>query len=608
MSVSVSDGGADTIARTERPDEAIGRNVGRDIAYIVKFVFRHLRTDPVVGIVLWMVVLGSSTVSSWLSLHFMLKSAATTNGLVARDHPAVVAALLGMGGVLLAMLLNQTLSTAAALTQRIRLRKSIVDRLSDGWFGGNKLYAPGGAVPIDYPEQRIQEDTFVFAQTTVLLIPMIAGTLTSFYLYSGELWQRATPYPIHLASGIDVIIPKALYVFAILSALMMTVITHLVGRILTRLDVVRQRLEAGFRHDLGMAREFGEQIVLSKGQKTERRRSQHNFRLIQRNWTPFTIISSVLGAIQGSSTYVSMMLPTLFMFPLIIKGSMKMGDLTVVAGSFGAVYFVFSSAVTFYADFAILRAAAMRLHLMEDFLGEEDKRGVVRPQSNGGVEVSDLTIMAPNGRQLAVVDDLRIEPGQKVLIKGRSGSGKSTLFRLLAGIWPFGRGSIAMPQGRETTMFLPQLPYMPSGSLREVLSYPSDPSRYDDADYRQVLRDVQLDRLEGELNLQRAWSKVLSPGEQQRICNGRALLQKPRYLFMDEGTSSLDAETEREVFAVLAERLSASAIVTISHTARTEAEQDVILHLEGGRMSAVSNTFAEGASGRGGGLPRSEAP
>ncbi|MGE5858122.1 MAG: ATP-binding cassette domain-containing protein, partial [Solirubrobacterales bacterium] len=150
------------------------------------------------------------------------------------------------------------------------------------------------------------------------------------------------------------------------------------------------------------------------------------------------------------------------------------------------------------------------------------------------------------------------------------GAGKSTLFRAIAGIWPFGRGEVRLPRdGR--VLFLPQKPYLPIGTLREVVSYPTPPAGLDDAALREALHAVGLPELAGRLDESAHWALSLSPGEQQRIAFARALVQKPEWLFLDEATSALDEETESRLYALLRERLPGTTVVSVGHRSTLRA-------------------------------------
>ena len=163
--------------------------------------------------------------------------------------------------------------------------------------------------------------------------------------------------------------------------------------------------------------------------------------------------------------------------------------------------------------------------------------------------------------------------GERTLMTGPSGSGKSTLFRAIAGIWPFGEGEVLIPQG-QSMMLLPQRPYIPIGTLREAVTYPSHGNAYGDAEIADALRAAKLPQIADKLDEERAWSQTLSLGEQQRLAVARALLAKPDWLFLDEATAALDEPTEAEIYGVIREHLPASTVISIGHRSTLNAFHD----------------------------------
>jgi putative ATP-binding cassette transporter len=180
------------------------------------------------------------------------------------------------------------------------------------------------------------------------------------------------------------------------------------------------------------------------------------------------------------------------------------------------------------------------------------------------IEAQGIRLELPNGRVLLADTDLKLEPREPTLITGASGSGKSTLFRAFAGIWPFGRGKVCTPADART-LFLPQKPYLPIGTLRAVLAYPSPERTFDDDRLRGALRDCELPALAGRLEEVQNWAMVLSGGEQQRIAFARAILHAPDWLFLDEATSALDEPMEQRLYALLQDRLKATTIISVGH-------------------------------------------
>src|SRR6202012_1236896 len=98
----------------------------------------------------------------------------------------------------------------------------------------------------------------------------------------------------------------------------------------------------------------------------------------------------------------------------------------------------------------------------------------------------------------------------------------------MTNLWPYASGTLCRPDGDHATMFLSQLPYVPLGNLRTVVSYPNSPDSVSHEQLREVLTKVALAPLLNRLDDDQDWAKVLSPGEQQRISFARILLTQPK--------------------------------------------------------------------------------
>jgi putative ATP-binding cassette transporter len=597
VTASVSDIGADAVVATECPPDFAHRNVWGDVAYMVRLLAFHVRRDWIFAVPLWVLLLGAGAVGSYLQLRYIRELANVTNGLVVSNRPAVVAALTGAVVFIVLTAIHHGLQSALAYTLRIRIRTALTGELLRRWLGGRGFYRPLQDHALDHPEQRVQEDVYNFGLYLIQLAPALVTSATTFYLYSNQLWLLSSPLPVSMPSGGQIIIPRALYVLAIATAIVATLSAHLIGRIYTRLDVVRQRIEAGFRHDLGQAREFAEQIVLGGGQALEEARARHDYALIRRNWRPYTGSAASLEAVRVLITLLASVIPTVLLFPLVLAGKMQVGDLTIAGVAFGAVFHAFGSISTNYDGFALLRSASQRIQLMDESLSYEQSSGFVHAAADRPeFAVRDLEVRTAAGHKLFSIDKLTIGAGERWLVRGMSGSGKSTFFRVMSGIWPFGSGTVEHPSQGSRVMFLPQKPYLPNGTLAELLSYPSPSDAFAPADYRAVLTDIRLERLIGDIGAARSWAKRLSPGEQQRVVLARALLQKPDFLFLDEATSSLDPKTEAAMFDVLARRLPDTSLVTIAHTDRLTRYHSHQLQIENGGVTiAELKGAAEGA-------------
>jgi putative ATP-binding cassette transporter len=202
------------------------------------------------------------------------------------------------------------------------------------------------------------------------------------------------------------------------------------------------------------------------------------------------------------------------------------------------------------------------------------------------IDLRQLLVRLPNGTPLVSADNFAIRGNERTLITGPSGAGKSTLFRAIAGIWPFGSGSIAIPADTKL-MMLPQRPYFPVGPLQAAIVYPAEASAFSPEQVKDVLVSVGLPQLAPQLEQEAHWNRMLSLGEQQRLGLARALLHAPQYLFLDEATASLDESSEATLYKLLEEKLPATTIVSIGHRSTLQAfhQRNVVLARVGDRFA-----------------------
>jgi putative ATP-binding cassette transporter len=215
------------------------------------------------------------------------------------------------------------------------------------------------------------------------------------------------------------------------------------------------------------------------------------------------------------------------------------------------------------------------------------------PSTDGSLQLDRVEVRTPGGGQLLDPLDLRLEPGDTMVVTGRSGSGKTTLLRSIAQMWPFTSGSVSRPLDGHQTMFLSQLPYVPLGDLRTVVSYPAESGQIPDAEIERVLAKVALTHLNSRLNEEADWAKVLSPGEQQRIAFARIMLTRPKVAFLDEATSALDEGLEYAVYDLIRTELPDTIVVSVSHRPTVDRYHEQHLELLGDgawRLSRVEGS------------------
>ena len=226
------------------------------------------------------------------------------------------------------------------------------------------------------------------------------------------------------------------------------------------------------------------------------------------------------------------------------------------ANAFGQVQGALSVFVNLYRNLAEWSAVIERLSGFDQSVAAAQAVAVTPPViglaagETAAVSFKDLAVRLPNGVPLINASDISIGLGERVLVSGPSGAGKSTLFRALAGIWPFGAGTITVPKNARL-MILPQRPYFPIASLAATVAYPAEPGTYDDARIVELIAAVGLPALAPRIEEEAHWNRMLSLGEQQRLGIARALLHAPDYLFLDEATASLDEPSEAALYKLL---------------------------------------------------------
>lgn len=425
----------------------------------------------------------------------------------------------------------------------------------------------------DNPDQRISEDVRLFVSYVLELsfgLFKSSLTLASFIVVlwnlSGIIDLTVGPYGVS--------IPGYMVWVAIIYAVAGSWLTAVVGNSLIKLNFVQQRYEADFRFSLIRLRENGEGIAFYNGEQRERVNFLNRFQLIVENFRALMSGQRRLSYVTLLHWRLSFLLPYLISVPRIFEGKMQLGGLFQTATAFTQVeqslsFFIDKFYSMHEASLAQLQAVMKRLssfaeHIDNIHATASDNSIAITAAPGRLLGVACLNVKLPTGELLLKNLELQVQPGDRLLITGASGSGKSTLMKTLAGIWPFGQGNIQMPAG-ESMLFLPQKPYLPLGTLREILAYPAAADLFTAEKLREIMTMCKLGEFIDCLHEDGNWSHILSLGEQQRIAFARAILQRPQWLFLDEATSALDEETEMTMHRLLHEQLPGATIISVGH-------------------------------------------
>jgi putative ATP-binding cassette transporter len=457
---------------------------------------------------------------------------------------------------------------------QIRWRRWLTERYLGAWLTDGAYYRMQlTSGETDNPDQRISDDLRLFVTGALSLSLGGMRAVVTLVSFLGILWGLSGSVTLPIGAGVT--LPGYMVWAALAYAIAGTWLTNLIGRPLVRLNFNQQRYEADFRFSLVRFRENTEGVALYKGEADEMRSFRERFGSVVRNWWDIMRQQKRLTWFTSGYGQAAIIFPILVAAPRYFRGEIPLGALMQTSQAFGQVQDSLSFIITSYTDIAEWRAVVLRLLGFERALARVRAEAAVEGVRHGTGAAGNLTLdrvnlALPGGRSLMEDVSFDIQPGDTTLISGPSGAGKSTLFRAIAGIWPFGRGEIRLPRdGR--VLFLPQKPYLPIGTLREVVSYPTPPAGVADGALREALQVVGLPELATRLDETAHWAQALSPGEQQRIAFARALVQRPDWLFLDEATSAVDEETEARLYSLLRERLPGTTVVSVGHRSTLRA-------------------------------------
>jgi putative ATP-binding cassette transporter len=453
---------------------------------------------------------------------------------------------------------------------QIRWRRWLTERYLQAWLADGAYFRMQlAAGETDNPDQRIAEDLQLFVSGTLALAIGGLRAVVTLVSFVAILWGLSGSVTIPFGRS-SVILPGYMVWTALVYAIIGTWLTSRIGRPLVRLNFDQQRYEADFRFGLVRFRENAEGVALYHGEADELRGFRERFGAVVRNFWDIMRRQKRLTWFTAGYAQAAVIFPFIVAAPRYFRGAIHLGGLMQTATAFGQVQDSLSFIVSSYTDIAAWRSVVERL------LGFERALEHVRSEAatGGGIAfadgdatrlaLEDVEIDLPGGQRLIAGVNLGLARGDSALLAGPSGVGKSTLIRAIAGIWPFGRGEIRVPRGARV-LVLPQKPYLPIGSLRDVVSYPRPAIGVDDAVLREALEAVGLPGLAGRLDEDGHWALQLSPGEQQRIAFARVLVQKPDWLFLDEATSAVDEATEARLYHLVRERLPGTALFSVGH-------------------------------------------
>lgn len=489
-------------------------------------------------------VFANVTVNRWNGWFFdALEKKDAESALIAMAvFPVLVLIVAGLGVVIL----------ISRETFQVHWRQWVTARLADSWIGERRFFRLGlsGYEPAN-PEYRIADDVRWATEPVVDFAIGLLSAVITIVTFIEILWEIGGALTLRSERG-SIVIPAYLVLAAIVYAVLVSALITVVGRRLPRLIAARNEAEARLRFSLMRIRDHGETIALARAEAGERRAVARTYDGLAQRWLAMIRQRGRLTWITNGSGALVPVVPLLLAAPKYLSGEMSLGGVVQVAAAFVAVQNAFNWLLDNFMRIAEWLAAARRVNELADALervdhGPPGEHLAVWPSPDGLLRLDDVTLVDRDGRTLAADLALALPPGATLHLSGELGLGQAALIQAVAGLWPWGRGEIALPPGALVTV-VPQKLHLSEGSLRAVLdtarTLPEE--RLEDA-----LRRYGLSALAPRLAEAADWDRELASGDRQRLALARAELERPDVILLDEATSALETEAALALLAEL---------------------------------------------------------
>jgi len=394
------------------------------------------------------------------------------------------------------------------------------------------------------PDQRISDDVRVFTTTALSFTLMFMNGALAVLSFSGVLWTISPP----------------LFGVAIGYAVLGTLAAIYLGRPLIGLNYRQSDREAAFRSDLIHVGENGDSIALLRHEDRLTNRLLRRVDSFADNFRQIISVNRNLGFFTTGYNNLIQIIPMLIVAPLFIRGKVQFGVITQSAVAFAQLLGAFSLIVNQFQSLSTFAAVIVRLSAL---VGATEKVSPTAAQApvavvgiDGGIAYEGLTLWSPEeGQEMIKSLTAEIPRGTRVLVIGPNEASRTALFRATAGSWPAGAGKVVRPPLDEI-VFLPQQPYLPPGTLRELLIPCGQEHIVTDEQIQSTLADAGLSSVEmraGGLDTEQDWSAILSLAEQQLLALARLIFVRPAFAMLDRVTASLKPVQVREALRRLYE-------------------------------------------------------
>jgi len=447
-------------------------------------------------------------------------------------------------------------------------REQLTWRLTESYLSERAYFKLDSTTGVANPDQRIAEDIKAFTTTTLsFMLLILNGTLTAIS-FSGVLWS----------------ISPFLFGIAVLYAACGTLITVLLGGRMIRLNYNQLDMEANFRADLIHVRENSESIALAHREGRFKARLKMRLNDLTGNFRRLIRINRNVGVFTNGYNYFIQIIPAFIIAPLFMRGEVEFGVITQATMAFATLLGAFSLVVTQFQSISAFAAVTARLHVLSEALDRVHQvqySGITIDEQPERVAYEKVTIQSPDMSSVLIANlNLEICRGSSWIVCGDDDAANIALFRVTAGLWECGTGTVVRP-GLEEIMFLPERPYLSPGTLRDVLLRTGKEAVMADSEIIAVLRKLELvETVEhaGGLGADKDWDEAFSISEQHLLSIARLLLARPAFVFLDRPGSSLPTAK----IAAILDMLTAQniGVVVLSNNGEAHLKYDYRLTLK----------------------------
>lgn len=454
-------------------------------------------------------------------------------------------------------------------TLQMKLREGLVGDLVGLWLQPRRAFWLAGSGPMGaHPDQRMHDDALKLCNLTAELGVGLLQAAVLFGSFSGVLWVISKDFSLFI-DGQERALPGFMLWAAILYAGFGSLLSYWVGKTLIGRNAERYGREGELRFLLTRINDHLDGISLAGGEADEKRRVAAKLGEVLQATSRVVLGLTNLTWVTAGFGWVTLIAPTLVAAPLYFSGKLSFGGLMMAAAAFTQAqsslrWFIdnFSNIADWRAT--LLRVVGLRQVLVSDLeAGQGGDRIAYVASEPGTLAAQGLVVHVWNGREQLDEPDLVLRAGQRLLIVGAAGTEKTLLFRALAGLWPQGSGTVGRPPG-EVIHYMPRgTPYLPRGTLADVVGYALAPAGYTREAMAAALSSVGLQRLEPLLDETRRWDQELSVDEQLLLGFARVVLQSPPWLVMDQALGAFDHDTLERVIQVFKGPLAHTGIIHI---------------------------------------------